>query len=242
MRAPSAPELLDAWERGLPKGSVARGVVLLGLACPGVSEEDLAGVPVGERDRCLLALREATFGPRLAALVACPACGEHLELDLSVRDILALSPATEHALVLSGDDHEVHLRLPDSRDLLACAQADPDEAALVLMRRCVVRAQVDGAIVAADALPPALIAAAGRLLAQADPQADLRFAITCIACQHAWRAPFDAAAFLWTEIESWTGRLLRDVHALACAYGWSERDILALGPARRARYLQMVAG
>jgi len=32
------------------------------------------------------------------------------------------------------------------------------------------------------------------------------------------------------------------VHALARAYGWSEAAILGMGSARRARYLELVAG
>ena len=94
--------------------------------------------------------------------------------------------------------------------------------------------------VTADALPPALVEAAGRLLGEADPQADLRFAMTCIVCGHAWQAPFGAGAYLWAEIASWAERMLREVHALASAYGWTERDILALSPLRRERYLRML--
>jgi hypothetical protein len=32
-----------------------------------------------------------------------------------------------------------------------------------------------------------------------------------------------------------------DVHALASAYGWSEREILALSDTRRRLYLEMVS-
>ncbi len=35
-------------------------------------------------------------------------------------------------------------------------------------------------------------------------------------------------------------RLLREVHTLARAYGWSEGAILELGSARRERYLELV--
>jgi hypothetical protein len=45
---------------------------------------------------------------------------------------------------------------------------------------------------------------------------------------------------LWREIESMAGRLLRDVHALASAYGWHEKDILALSPVRRQFYLTLI--
>ena len=38
------------------------------------------------------------------------------------------------------------------------------------------------------------------------------------------------------------GALLHEVHRLASAYGWSEAQILALSPARRAQYLALVEG
>ena len=36
-------------------------------------------------------------------------------------------------------------------------------------------------------------------------------------------------------------RILREVHTLAAAYGWSEAEILALSPARRRVYLELAA-
>jgi hypothetical protein len=50
----------------------------------------------------------------------------------------------------------------------------------------------------------------------------------------------DIASYLWSEIHAWAGRMLRDVHALAAAYGWREADILAMSPWRRQAYLEMI--
>ncbi len=41
-------------------------------------------------------------------------------------------------------------------------------------------------------------------------------------------------------MEARAKRLLSEVHALASAYGWSEREILGLSVARREFYLGMV--
>ncbi|HUD55174.1 MAG TPA: hypothetical protein VMR02_08095 [Terracidiphilus sp.] len=43
-----------------------------------------------------------------------------------------------------------------------------------------------------------------------------------------------------TQIEARARRLLYEVHTLAAAYGWSEREILSLSAPRRALYLEMV--
>jgi hypothetical protein len=239
VHTPTAPAMLDTWERGLGQGPVQRGLTLLALAFPGDDPDALAALSVGERDRRLLALREVLFGARSTGLVACPRCGEQVELEFALGDLRAAPPAPG-PLVLSGDDHELHLRLPDSRDLLAAAAAGEDDAPLVLLSRCVVAGHVGSEPARADRLSPELVAAAGRALAQADPQADMRFALTCPACGNGWSAPFDVVPFLWTELDAWAGRTLADVHALAGAYGWSEAEILALAPGRRASYLRMV--
>ena len=67
----------------------------------------------------------------------------------------------------------------------------------------------------------------------ADPMADIHLALNCPSCEHKWEAPFDIVAFLWREISAAARRLLREVHTLASAYGWTETEILALSPARR---------
>ncbi|HEV2737525.1 MAG TPA: hypothetical protein VGU66_03005 [Candidatus Elarobacter sp.] len=239
VQMPSERALLDAWEIGLEQGPVERGLTLLAVASPGDDPGALAALSIGERDRRLLALREAALGPRMTGLVGCPRCGEQLELELTTRD-LRIAPPRDAALTLRGDDHELQLRLPDSRDLLAVAALDASAAPAALLERCLVLARVGGEPASADRLSPDLVAEAGRRLADADPQTDVRFALACPACGCDWSAPFDIVAFLWAEIETWANRLLGDVHVLASAYGWSEPDVLAVSPARRRSYLQMV--
>jgi hypothetical protein len=78
-------------------------------------------------------------------------------------------------------------------------------------------------------------------MAAADPRADVELALACPACAHEWTAAFDAAAFLWSELDAWTRRTLHDVHTLATAYGWTEAEVLALGR-RRHVYLELVGG
>lgn len=241
MRLPSPEDMLDAWERGVPKGSVERGVILAALAVPEATEDALAALPVGERDRRLLGLRAAAFGPRLTGLLNCEACGEQLELDLAVDDLRGTSSVASELTVMAGD-YVVWLRLPDSHDLRAAAAALAADAPRILLHRCVVRAEMGGVAIGADALPASVIDQAGDVLSDADPLADLRFALTCIACGHGCQVRFDTVGFLWDELDAWAGRMQREVHALASAYGWSERDILRLGPARRGRYLRMVEG
>src|SRR6266511_3070640 len=83
MRALTAPELLDAWERGRGAHPLDRALILLGAASPGASHEALAALSIGERDARLFALRGACFGDRLSARTTCPRCDEAVEVELS---------------------------------------------------------------------------------------------------------------------------------------------------------------
>lgn len=239
MQAPSALAMLGAWERGVEQDAVERGLQLLALACPDRDVEALAALGIGERDRALLTLRQALFGPRMTGVVSCPGCGESLEFEFDAAALRG-APQQPGPLELDEDGVVVQLRLPDSHDLRACAAVDAAAAPALLLQRCVVSAQRDGRPLPAAELPPQLVDHAARRLAEADPQADLRLALSCGACAHQWRAPFDVVRYLWAELEAWAARMLQDVHCLASAYGWAERDILALSGTRRRHYLRML--
>ena len=73
-----------------------------------------------------------------------------------------------------------------------------------------------------------------------DPQAEIKMNLTCPQCSHKWDVLFDISSFLWAEINQWAEQMLRTVHKLASAYGWSESDILNLSPVRRQLYLGLV--
>jgi len=111
-----------------------------------------------------------------------------------------------------------------------------------LLARCIIdvkRADSDGGEVAVEILPAPIADAIAARMSEADPQADVELSLTCPACGHAWLQPFDIASYLWAEIGDWAKRVLREVHALALAYGWDEADILAMSAQRRRMYLQM---
>ncbi len=76
--------------------------------------------------------------------------------------------------------------------------------------------------------------------AQADPLAEIRLHFDCPACSASFDENLDLGDFVWAEIESQAKQVLREVHLLARAYGWSESEILALSPARRSTYLEIV--
>lgn len=241
MRALSAHELLDAWEKCLGRPPHERALSLLS-ACTGERAEALSRHSIGRRDRALLELRASVFGTRLTSLASCPACGERMEMDMEVGDLLVEQHGEQPvSLALRAGDYDVLFRLPDSNDLAALPPSDDAaEAARALLARCVMSARLGDEEVPAAQLPPDVLEAVGERMGEADPQGDMRLALACPACAHAWQEAFDIGQFLWGELNAWAARTLGEVHRLAKAYGWREADILALSPQRRQMYLDMV--
>lgn len=255
MRALSTTELLAAWERGLGRSSLERPLVLLSAAT-GASPASLARLSVGERDAWLLKLRESAFGSQLTSLAECPACGEPLEMTFNIADLhveqerrgpdsisqqLAAERDAPAAFSLVVEEYETSFRLPDSRDLLALAcRSNIDDARRALLSRCLLRAARGGEDVTFGDLPEGVLTAIEARIAEEDPQADVRLALSCPRCSRAWEEIFDINSFFWAEVDAWATRILREVHQLAKAYGWRERDILEMSARRREFYLNMV--
>jgi hypothetical protein len=243
MRALSAGELLTVWEHGVNQRPSQRALALLAVACADDTPPDqFARLSIGQRDEKLLKLRERIFGPRLAATSACPACHEVLEFTVKAADI-RVAPVVDpgDGINLAHADYELQFRLPNTLDLAALdPTADRESNRRHLLSLCVTRARRGGVDVAPAELPSELLTAVSERMAEADPQADVQLDLACPQCEHRWQTPFDIVSFFWSEINAWALRILNDVHALASAYGWREEDILALTPARRQAYLELV--
>ena len=205
---------------------------------------------VGDREALLLQLRSLTFGDHLECLVSCPRpeCEAVMQVDLDVRDVLLpayADPRPEHQLTLDRPDGSkvcLRLRLPRAGDLdRVSARTDPDAGAADLLGSCVHEVSIDGSPVLLSALDDDLLSEVERLLAELDPQGEIELALECSECGSAFVVLFDAGTFLLQELDERAAQLLVDVHTLASHYHWQEREILALGPARRARYLDLIS-
>jgi hypothetical protein len=133
----------------------------------------------------------------------------------------------------------VRFRRLDSLDL---AEAAADEGGRGLARRCVVEARRGEQLVDAADLPDEVFALLDERVAAADPFAEILLTLACEACGHAWQECLDIAAFFHAELAWAAGRLLDQVHLLARSYGWSQAEVLALGPRRRQAYLERILG
>jgi hypothetical protein len=256
MNALSAAQLLVAWERGQGQSSIQRALILLSIACPELTRDQLAQLSIGERDRRLLDLRELTFGGQLVSLAKCSACGQQLELSFNAEEIRQ-DCESEKAKGLRGvcdtqadsrlsiylQEYEVLFRLPNSLDLVAIAGSQSIAASQqLILQRCILSARLLDEEISSAQLPAPVLEAISACMEEADPQANVQLNLSCIQCGHEWQAVFDIESFFWAELQVWAERLLREVHVLASAYGWRETAILAMSPYRRQFYLGMLSG
>ena len=217
--------LLDAWERGLGETPGERALTLLESASS--QSHPLRELSVGTRDRLLLELRRGLFGATVDAIASCEHCGAAIELAFDVDDVLLPEEDGPGSVAVATEHGELTVRLPTAADV-ASLPVDADAALPVLL------AAIAGP--RAQGLSAQEIDRIGQALAEADPQADISFEVTCPACARAASVPFDTAAFVWSEVAAWAARLLNDIHQLAVGYGWREADTLAISPLRRRFY------
>jgi hypothetical protein len=236
----SADSLLSLWETGANLTPLRRCLLLLSAAWPEKTYEQWAQTSIGQRDEALLTLRESLFGRHLETTARCPVCQESLELAFETGQIRVQSESANQDGQVEADGYVVTFRLPTSADLIAATESETSLPEALLLQRCILSAQHSEQAIDAQQLPPDLIQRVQHDMALLDPQAEILIALSCPQCRHDWQLSFDIAAYLWDEIGDWAHRILRNVHTLARAYGWSERDILGMNAQRRQSYLELL--
>ena len=227
---------------------LARCLERLGPTDP-VTAETVRSLTVGDREALLLHLRLMSQGDSLQGVVDCPApdCGERMDLDLNVGDLL-LPPydhrrrSYEAEIAENGNSYRVRFRLPtgaDQEDVAILARSDSTAAAERLLHRCVeCVADEEGSPV--ETLPPTMADEISDAMSELDPQAELTLSLTCPACEYAFLAPFDTAAYLFQELDDQARHLYREVHLLAFYYHWSEAEIISMPKKKRRLYLELL--
>lgn len=234
--------MLGLWEANARGRGVQQGLALLGACLPNMARDDLAAISIGQRDGMLLDLHDQLFGSRIECRTDCAGCGTPIEATFDSSEIRFPScPSTTFTATL--DDTIIEARLPDSRDLGAIeGMNDVDEAWRTLAERCVISARSAGKDVPIGDIPHEMIEALDASAAETDPQADIVIGLACPDCGAKAQLPFDIVRQIWARLDHWARAMLAAVDVLAARYGWSEAEILALGPARRQRYLDLIGG
>jgi hypothetical protein len=232
-------------ETGRTLGPAARVTALLGRClarlgpCTPVPLDWVRCLTIGDREALLLHLHRVALGDAVSFVLTCPqaGCGARLDLDLDIAELLVppyAEPAESYEAVCGVGDGScrVRFRLPNGADqelAAPLARVDPAAAGALILKRC-----VQGGTAA---LSPSAAAELPARMAALDPQAEIFIDLTCPQCGGVFRRPFDAAACLFDDLSAAARDLHEQVHLIAFHYHWSEAAILAMGPARRQRYL-----
>jgi len=226
--------LIEAWERGANGTYLERALTALAVAYGGRSQDELLDLSIADRDLELLRLRRLTFGDTLRGCLPCGACATRVEFEISISSMLDRLDAAPRrsAAIWRTECFEFSMRPATTRDLAAVTSAaDPRRS---LLARCtdVDSRDVDAALSRCEDVVV-------EQFNQLNEGAETRFTFACPACTAVEHTDLDIARFLWIEIRHAATTVLREVHDLASAYGWSEASVLAMNGARRALYLEM---
>ncbi|HUG24245.1 hypothetical protein [Piscinibacter sp.] len=229
----------DAADLGLDFGSTNRpGLVTSLLAqgdAPSVRDFWWAQT-VSRRTAALLRLLALTDGrAQLALTASCAsaACGEAFEFDLPLSALPDGAVDGEPIAVPLGDGRSAALRRPTGDDLRRWRDAAPSS------RREAVRSMLD-ALVVVGQVSTGDEAHVAEAIAAMDPLVAFSVACRCPACGAANDVAVDLEALALKRLASRQRALLLEVHRFASAYGWTEAEVLAVPPARRARYLELI--
>jgi|SRR5215472_216448 len=196
-------ELLDLWSRLRRRAGTDR----MRLLAPGCTS-------LGDVNRVLLSTWRDEFGGPLECVTTCPDCGERVEAELDVDEVLAREPVGAAAHIPTLDDLDA-----------AAATGSLEAARLELARRC-------------GGEDPETVSAA---VESADPHVAITLSLECPNCGRPLAAVVDVAAHLGAAVDRRARVLFDDVAELAAAYGWTEHEVLHLPPARRREYAERAA-
>jgi hypothetical protein len=221
--------VLDTWSAGA--GAPSPVGPLLALARPELGARERGELAGDQANGAFVATLAALGEHTLDTLATCPGCGAPVEIAVPLDALPAAppdGPAAPGAVTVGAAT--LSYRVPSVADLAAahaCPDADAAEALLVTRTL-------------GPGVDPALLAGAAAAIDGRHPLLAPRVDVRCGACDAGFTAGLDLAEAAWAGLAAAAARLLDEVAYLARAYGWSEAEVLAVPPARRARYRQLV--
>lgn len=238
LHVPATATLLDAWEDALATDPTHRALRVL-EAMRDDDCGDLCDYSPGALNRLLLQARALLFGDTCDTIAECPRCGAELEATIPLAALTSAQTAPPPVGQTAVGDVQVTYRLPTWRDLTALTDQSVDDAAELLLARCVTSIRSSDRDLTLVELAPDTMRAIDDAISGADPDALIEVSLSCPECGDTARQPMEPASFLWYEVDRWALSVLTEVAELAAVFGWSERSILSMSPRRRQAYLAL---
>jgi hypothetical protein len=208
--------------------------VLAACTMPGRDADFFWDLPVSKRTECLLLLAGLGGAGDVDAEYHCPECRQTLEVSLTLDELLAVDGSLSEPVSLVGDDGAVtSLRRPTGRDQAGWAAKEfADERAL--------HADMASCLAGGAVFDEAQVTRIEQALDEADPLLRGAVEASCPECGCVSQHEVDLAGFALAQLRRAQDALIQTVHLLASRYHWSEAEILATPPWRRARYTALL--
>ena len=228
-------ELLPAGENESPvlaSEIVAR--LLVDLPSAAVRREAVWQISIGDRDRLVAELQRNCFGDRVSSVAQCESCEGSFEIEFSLSALIERTDVrpSSAAEVAGPDDHGFYVAPGGGRFRLVTADDErlllgvpPEQAGEMLLSRCLPDRSRGSAAETTQALVEAI-----------DPVLSLELPASCAECGAAQKVDFDLPRFFLASLFRERPLLIREVHWIAKAYGWSHQEILGLPRTVRRAY------
>jgi hypothetical protein len=235
--ATGADELLVLEPAGPPVVTVLALASRLATGSDGQAP-DWEQLPAADAAAIALAIRRAWLGDTIRTEARCAdaSCAEWMDVAFGIPSYLAHHRPRTLRGVTAGREKgwfelagaQVSFRLPTISDLQTALTAGDPEACL--RQRCLQPATV----------PARAARQVSRAMSALAPSLSGAITACCPSCGASSLLQFDPLTYALAELRAAASGLYEEVHLLASAFSWSERDILALPRSRRAMYAELI--
>ena len=203
-----------------------------------MTAELAAQLTVGDRIFLMLQLAIRYLSDRVWLTPKCECCNNLFDVPVERSRLNVKYPEGEYPIArLEINGHTLELRSPNGEDQGFIAETQPEDAEMVLLRRCVVG--VDGKEPEAELLHKLLHSKRNEIetaIERLSPHVDCCVSVRCPECKYVQR--IDLEPYWLGELTD--GALDAEVHTLAFHYHWSESEILGLSRDQRRSYCAFI--
>ena len=200
---------------------------------------------IGKRTEYLLVLATLPNNSQFSVNLYCsnPECQKQMEIELPLSALIHLQHQSElKKPKISWENENFSLRKPTGNDQLAwLEQSFGDESsAIMAMVQTLLPAEQQSAFQQGYSEDKDWIVMLNRVMEESDPLVNFSFQMNCPYCHSQNLQDFDLGVWALKQLYKAQQQLLVTIHRLARHYHWSESEIFAIPPWRRARYLELI--
>jgi hypothetical protein len=214
-----------------------------------ITSDLVKALTIGDREAALLQIRHLTFGNKLNCFINCTNgnCNGQIGLDLKVSDLLVspyqvVQERYRQTITHNGEKYIVDFRLPtglDQEKIGRIAKKNQEISTLQVFQSCISRIEINGKG-KSKKIPLKVYDKVFKSVDQLDPQAEIRFKITCPECNNDFTTIFDTGIYIRNELDNSLNELYNEIHFLALHYHWSEQEIMDMSIGKRRLYRDLL--